>query len=115
MLQGSHYISGVGTGVVTAADLLAKAKCSILFQDLDLGSLIGDGSFGSVTKGTHKGAPVAIKQLTVGNDYDPASFAGEADLMARLESDHVVPFHGLCLADVSKIETVRAASRPMSP
>ena len=96
--ERAHYVND---GAKTLA-----AKCSILLRDLKFGEAIGDGSYGSVTKGQFKGQVVAIKKLKVGNEYRQAEFIGEADLMAKLKCDFLVPFYGLCIAEGGKLYAV---------
>ena len=98
--ERAHYVNDAGP------QNTVSAKCKISKRDLTFGDAIGDGSYGSVTKGTFKGQTVAIKTLKVGNEYSQASFITDADLMAKLKCDFLVAFHGLCIVDGSKLFAV---------
>lgn len=70
----------------------------INYNDLTVGNELGQGGFGIVYKGTYQFAPVAIKQLQIGN-LSPAAqeeFRKEAEMMAQLRHPNIVHFYGYC-------------------
>lgn len=68
-------------------------------QDLQKGQRLGVGTFGTVYKGTYRGATVAIKELSYQAVDETAkrNFQKEADLLANLNHDNIIGYRGVVL------------------
>jgi tRNA A-37 threonylcarbamoyl transferase component Bud32/ankyrin repeat protein len=76
----------------TSADIIST-------QDFTKNDLIGQGSYGSVYKGTYKKNPVAIKQLlnqSLSED-EVKQFEKEAIALSKTHSEYLVRIPGICL------------------
>lgn len=71
----------------------------IAWQDLTVGALIGNGSFGDVYQGTWKGKEVALKLLPIQTLPPPLKkdFAKELKILWQCQSPFVLTLYGLCL------------------
>lgn len=70
----------------------------IAWQSLQVGELIGNGSFGDVYQGSCSGKPVAIKLLQMKTlaSHLVDDFKNEARFMWQCQSPHIVSLHGVC-------------------
>ena len=74
--------------------------------ELEVGTLLGSGNFGTVNSGTLRGEiPVAVKQLKKDNDNtdkeglekERAAFKNETDIMKKLNNLYVARIYGICV------------------
>lgn len=81
--------------VIIGTDVQVKSSQFIDDDSLDFNELVGEGSFGTVVKGTLNGAPVAIKSLRdVANKQVREDFLREIYLLDTLRSPYVMELHG---------------------
>ena len=75
-------------------------------EELEVGTLLGSGNFGTVNSGTLRGEiPVAVKQLKKDNDAtdkeglerERAAFKNETDIMKKLNNLYVARIYGICV------------------
>ena len=85
------------TGDVTAV----LSQFSVSFKDLVMGEALGEGSFGTVVRGTFRGRPVAIKTMRSTNVSKSTveRFRFEALMMAPLNHPHINRMLGVCFED----------------
>eukprot|EP00026_Physarum_polycephalum_P000640 Phypoly_transcript_00641.p1 GENE.Phypoly_transcript_00641~~Phypoly_transcript_00641.p1 ORF type:complete len:1297 (+),score=194.44 Phypoly_transcript_00641:293-4183(+) len=76
-----------------------KRTYKIDFRELEVGSELGEGSFGKVYRGVYKGADVAVKKLKQQkmSRQQLDEFAQEAAVMTGLRHPNIVLFMGVCL------------------
>ncbi|GLE07430.1 hypothetical protein PINS_up017639 [Pythium insidiosum] len=83
--------------------------CRISMDALQVGELLGRGSFGEVFYGTYNGRPVAVKRLNVQRRRDikqSEAFLEEAKMMAGLEHERIVRLVGIAWTNVADISVV---------
>jgi len=74
-------------------------RWEISFKDIELGKIIGKGSFGTVYHGTWGDKQIACKMLSkdTGFEIDIASFIRESDVMRRITSHaNCLKYYGIC-------------------
>ncbi|WP_131792617.1 WD40 repeat domain-containing serine/threonine protein kinase, partial [Candidatus Protofrankia datiscae] len=81
--------------------IVDRARVAAALPGYDLGGPLGQGAFGLVLAGRHRGLdrPVAIKILVAGRDGTEAGFAPEARLLAALSHPHVVQVYDYVATD----------------
>ncbi|WP_250290514.1 serine/threonine-protein kinase [Frankia sp. CiP1_Cm_nod1] len=81
--------------------IVDRARVAAALPGYDLGGPLGQGAFGLVLAGRHRGLdrPVAIKILAAGRDGAEAGFAPEARLLAALSHPHVVQVYDYAATD----------------
>ena len=68
-------------------------------MQVQLGKLLGKGTFGETFQGTWRGQEVAVKCVRIKSHDDAASFLREADALSALQHPNIMQFHGACGQD----------------
>eukprot|EP00727_Mastigamoeba_balamuthi_P006829 m51a1_g2767 putative tyrosine (836) ;mRNA; r:999894-1003775 len=74
-----------------------KLSTRIDVDELEVGTLVGEGSFGTVFRGTWRGNTVAIKQLRNAGDLNAKELLREIEVMECIRSPYIVGFFGAAI------------------
>ncbi|KAF0694210.1 Aste57867_14896 [Aphanomyces stellatus] len=92
--SGGHYTMDQSMSML---DLQTLVLCRLDDHDVTLGKTVATGASGTVSRGTFKDQPVAIKRLITAshaNLRDVQTFIDEIKLLAAIDSPHVVKLVG---------------------
>lgn len=80
-------------------DMRNHEKWIINYDDMQLGEVIGTGSFGDVYEGAWKGQPVAVKQFMKQKVTDEVllEMRTESGILSQIEHPNIIKFLGMCI------------------
>ena len=61
---------------------------------MQLGSVLGEGSFGTTYRGAWRGADCAVKVVRISKPDEANSFLREVEALSLLRHPHIMPFFG---------------------
>jgi serine/threonine protein kinase len=99
LFGGGGNLSGGGESVdsPTSPSLALGIVNTVAAEELVIGSVIGKGTFGTVTRGSYRGGEVAVKSLTV-RDLVANSLLKylhtELEVLSALHHPHLLKYHG---------------------
>ncbi|XP_023551466.1 proline-rich receptor-like protein kinase PERK8 [Cucurbita pepo subsp. pepo] len=97
------YASSEGGGVGNSRSF-AYEELHQATSGFSLNSLLGEGGFGCVYRGTlADGRDVAVKQLKVGGGQGEREFRAEVEIISRVHHRHLVSLVGYCISDHQRL------------